>query len=78
MILALLAALLQIISAWPFIMLLSVKWTVDYIVIATAAAFFQRTALLRYFVPLQFIYSFYILRLGLMMMIGKKGDWVRE
>jgi poly-beta-1,6-N-acetyl-D-glucosamine synthase len=76
--LALLAALLQILSAWPFIMLISVKWTVDYILIATAAAFFQRTALLRYFVPLQFFYSLYILRLGHMMMTGKKGDWVRE
>jgi hypothetical protein len=43
--------------------------------IATAAAFFKRTSVLRYFIPLQFFYTYYILRLGLMMMLGKKGDW---
>jgi glycosyltransferase involved in cell wall biosynthesis len=78
MIVAFLGALLQFFSAWPFIMLLCVKWTADYLMIATSAAFFQKTALLRYFVPLQFFYSYYILRLGLMILMGKKGDWVRD
>jgi glycosyltransferase involved in cell wall biosynthesis len=77
MILALLAALFQLISPWSFILLLCVKWTMDYLLLATSASFFKKTSLLRYFVPLQFLYSYYVLRLGVMMMMGRKGDWER-
>jgi len=75
MILTLLAALFQLIPSWPFILLLCVKWTMDYLLLATIASFFKKTSLLRYFVPLQFLYSYYVLRLGLMMVMGGKGDW---
>ena len=77
MILALLAALFHLISPLPFILLLCVKWTMDYLLLATIASFVKKTSLLKYFVPLQFLYSYYVLRLGLMMMMGKKGDWER-
>ena len=78
MILALLAALFHLISPLSFILLLCVKWTMDYLLLATIASFFKKTSLLKYFVPLQFWYSYYVLRMGLMMMMGKKGDWQRE
>ena len=78
LILFLLASLFQLISPWPFITLLCVKWTMDYMLVATSAAFFKKTSLLKYFVPLQFLHIFYVLRLGLLMMIGKKGDWQRD
>lgn len=78
LILALFATLFHLIPSWPFIILLVVKWTVDYLLLATSAAFFKKTSLLKYFVPLQFLYSYYLLRLGLMMMLGRKGDWERQ
>ena len=78
LILSLLAALFHFITPWPFITLLCVKWTVDYMLVATSAAFFKRTSLLKYFVPLQFMYTYYVLSLGVMLMIGKKGDWQRD
>ena len=71
------ASLFNLISPIPFIILFVVKWFADFLVITTAASFFRKTSLLKYFVPLQFLYSYYILRLGLSMVIGKKGDWVR-
>ena len=78
LILSLLAALFHFISPWPFITLLCVKWTVDYMLVATSAAFFKKTYLLKYFVPLQILYTYYVLSLGVMLMIGKKGDWQRD
>ncbi|HEY3385082.1 MAG TPA: glycosyltransferase [Saprospiraceae bacterium] len=74
MILSLFAALFQMISPWPFILLLCVKWTMDYMLVATSAAFFKRTSLLKYFVPLQFMYTYYVLRLGTMMIIGTRAE----
>jgi cellulose synthase/poly-beta-1,6-N-acetylglucosamine synthase-like glycosyltransferase len=71
----LLTAIFHFTSSWPFLLVFCAKWTADYMLIATSAAFFKRTAVLRYFVPLQFFYTYYILRLGLMMILGKKGDW---
>jgi len=73
----LLASVFHLISSWPFILLLCAKWMADYMLVATTAAFFHKTSILRYFVPLQFLYSYYILRLGLSIFLGKKGDWVR-
>jgi hypothetical protein len=71
----LLTAIFHYTSSWPILIVFCAKWTADYMLIATAAAFFKRTSVLRYFVPLQFYYTYYILRLGLMMILGKKGDW---
>jgi hypothetical protein len=78
LIFSLLAALFQIISPWPFILLLCVKWTLDYMLIATSVAFFKKTSLLKYFVPAQMLYSYYVLRLGMMLVMGRKGDWERD
>jgi len=71
------ASLFNLISPIPFIILFVVKWFADFLVITTAASFFRKTSVLKYFVPLQFLYSYYILRLGLAMMMRKEGDWVR-
>lgn len=70
-------ALFHLTSSWPFLLLFCAKWTADYMLIASSTAFFRRTSLLRYFVPIQFLYTWYVLRLGLMMMMGKRGDWER-
>ncbi len=78
LLLSLAASLFNLISPLPFIILFVVKWFVDFLVITTAASFFRKTSVLKYFVPLQFLYSYYILRLGLSMAIGKEGDWVRN
>ncbi len=75
--LSLIGSLTGIVSPLPFIVLFIIIWFSNFLVISTASAFFQRTSLLKSFVPLQFLYTFYILRLGLMMAIGKKGDWAR-
>lgn len=77
LLLSLAASLFNLISPIPFIILFVVKWFADFLVITTAASFFRKTSVLKYFVPLQFLYSYYILRLGLSMVIGKEGDWVR-
>lgn len=76
--LSLAASLFNLISPIPFIILFVVKWFADFLVITTAASFFRKTSVLKYFVPLQFLYSYYILRLSLAMVMGKKGDWVRH
>lgn len=70
-------ALFHVTSSWPFLLLFCAKWTADYMLITSATVFFRRTSLLRYFVPLQFLYTCYVLRLGLMLMLGRKGDWER-
>ncbi|HSF87905.1 MAG TPA: glycosyltransferase [Saprospiraceae bacterium] len=77
LLLSLAASLFNLISPLPFIILFVVKWFADFLVITTAASFFRKTSVLKYFVPLQFLYSYYILRLGLAMMMGKRGDWTR-
>lgn len=77
LVLSLLGSLANIISPWSFISLFVIKWFADFLVISAAASFFQRTAILKYFVALQFLYSYYILHLGVLMLIGRKGDWRR-
>jgi len=67
-------ALLHYISWLPFTILLSFKWIADAVMIYHASSFFKRSWL-RDFVPLQVLYSVYILRLGWNLMLGKKGDW---
>lgn len=78
LLLSLAASLFNLISPIPFIILFVVKWFADFLVITTAASFFRKTSVLKYFVPLQFLYSYYILRLGLSMVMRKEGDWVRS
>jgi len=78
LIVCLLASVFHLISSWPFILLLCAKWMADYMLVATTSAFFHKTSVLRYFVPLQFLYTYYILRLGLSIIMEKKGDWVRN
>ena len=73
----LITALVKITSPWPFIIMLIVKWTMDYMLIAMSAALFKRTSLLKYFVPLQFYYTYYVLMMGIKMVMGKDGDWRR-
>jgi len=68
-------ALFQIISWWPLITLISFKWIGDFILIRQASTLFKKKSLLIYFIPLQVMYSFYIVRLGLGMLGGKKSDW---
>lgn len=71
-------ALLHLTSSWPFLLLFCAKWAADYMLIASASIFFKRASVLRYFVPLQFLYTYYVLRLGMMMILGMKGDWPRS
>ncbi|MDZ4746921.1 MAG: glycosyltransferase [Saprospiraceae bacterium] len=78
LVLTLLGSIANILSPWSFISLFVIKWFADFLLVSTAATFFQRTAILKYFVALQFLYSYYILRLGLMIIVGKKGDWTRS
>ncbi len=59
----------------PFLILLIIKWLADYFVINHAATFFKRADLVRLFVTLQILYFFYILRLSLAMLMGKREDW---
>jgi biofilm PGA synthesis N-glycosyltransferase PgaC len=76
--LSLAASLFYLISPIPFIILFVVKWFADFLVITTAASFFRKTPVLKYFGPLQFLYSFYILKLSLAMVMRKEGDWARN
>ncbi len=59
----------------PFLILLIVKWLADYFIINNAATFFKRTDLIRLIITLQILYFYYILRLSLAMLLGRKGDW---
>ncbi len=71
-------SLFHITPSLPFLILFCAKWTADYLLIASASVFFKRTSVLRYFVPLQFLYTYYVLRLGMLMILRKKGDWARS
>ena len=74
-VLAILLALFQLSTFWPFIILISLKWTGDFILILSASAFFKKRAMLIYFIPMQIMYSLYIFRLSLAMLTRKKSDW---
>ncbi len=78
LVLAALGALLSFISSWPFLHLLFFKWASDYLLLQQAALFFNKRTLLRYFIPLQCLYSLYILRLGGSLLFGNKGDWAQR
>ncbi len=66
------------ITRWgPFLVMLILKWVADYFVLQSAADFFNRSSLLRNFIPMQLLFSWYILRLSAYMIMGKKADWKR-
>jgi glycosyltransferase involved in cell wall biosynthesis len=77
LLLFLVLAIFQIIGWWPFLIVLNGKWVADYFLLQQAAGFFNRTSVLRKFIPLQFLYFWYILRLGIYMAFGNKMDWKR-
>jgi biofilm PGA synthesis N-glycosyltransferase PgaC len=77
LLLSLIASLLNLVSPIAFIILFVIKWFADFLVITSAATFFRKASVLRYFMPLQILYSYYVFRLGFSMMMGMKGDWVR-
>ncbi len=68
-------ALFQLSSWWPFLVILSVKWMADLMIMHQATKFFKMKSILVDFIPLQVMYSVYILRLGWNLMLGRKGDW---
>ena len=67
----------HIISWRPFLLMLSTKWVADYFVLQQSASFFNRFSVLRNFIPSQILYSWYILLIGINIILGKKGDWSR-
>jgi poly-beta-1,6-N-acetyl-D-glucosamine synthase len=73
--LAIVLALLQLTSWWTLFILLLFKWIGDFAIVNQATRFFKKRQLLYYFIPLQIMYSFYILTLGNFIVIGEKGDW---
>ena len=58
-----------------FAFMLGIKWLVDFILVYQASKFFDQRFTVPEFIVLQFAYMYYVLRLGLSLMTGKKGDW---
>lgn len=75
LLLTFLSALFTFIVWWPFLVLLSFKWIADYFLLQQAAFFFRKESVLRRFIPLQFFYTWYVLRMGWAMASGVEGDW---
>ncbi len=73
--LAIVLAIFHLTSWWPLFIMLLMKWLGDIAVLNQATWFFRKRQLLYYFIPLQMMYSFYILILGYFMAIRGKGDW---
>ncbi len=67
--------LLSFISIWPFLILFIPKLLIDFILIKTGTDFLKQKMSVLLFIPLQIVYTFYILWLGMNVMLGKKGDW---
>ena len=68
-------ALLSLISLWPFLILFIPKLLIDFILIKTGADFLKQKTSVLLFIPLLIMYTFYILYLGMNVMLRKKGDW---
>ena len=77
MVISLILALLCMVSWWSVWILFGVKWVTDYMLLRNVASYFQKQYLLRQFLPLQLMYGYYLVALGVLMMMGKKGDWQR-
>jgi len=54
-------ALLHAALVWPFLLLVVVKAGVDFLFLSLAASFFSRPRPLRFYLPAQLLYSFYVL-----------------
>ena len=78
MIMSVILALLSIGSWWAVMILFGIKWLTDFMLLRSVTSFFQKKYLLRDFIPLQFLYGYYLVALGILMIMGKKGDWQRE
>jgi cellulose synthase/poly-beta-1,6-N-acetylglucosamine synthase-like glycosyltransferase len=66
-------------TSWsPFLIMLGSKWILDYLIIEKASRFFLNKNSFLYFIPLQILYTCYVLRLGIDMLLGRKGDWERR
>jgi len=74
-VIAILLALIQLSTLWPVLILVSSKWIADAILLHQTSRFFKGKSMLGDFVPLELMYTFYILLLGWNLMIGRKGDW---
>jgi cellulose synthase/poly-beta-1,6-N-acetylglucosamine synthase-like glycosyltransferase len=68
-------AVFHILSWWSFLILISCKWVADWMLLQQAARFFRRPSILRLFIPLQFLYSWYLLSVSISMVAGKSTDW---
>ncbi|MEO6132037.1 MAG: glycosyltransferase family 2 protein, partial [Saprospiraceae bacterium] len=68
-------AVFHLTSWWALFILLPFKWIGDIAILNQATRFFKKRQILYYFIPLQMMYSFYILTLGYFIAIRKKGDW---
>ena len=77
MVISLILALFCMVSWWSVWILFGVKWVTDYMLLRNVASYFQKQYLLRQFLPLQLMYGYYLVALGVLMMMGKKGDWQR-
>ncbi len=64
-----------VITWWPFLILIIIKWIADFVLVRQSARFFKNESILFYFIPLQLMYMIYILILGWNMVAGKKSDW---
>ena len=73
----LVAALCNHMPWMTFVILLLSKWLFDFVVVYSAASFFRQSRIMMYFLPLQLMYGYYLLRLGSWMLIGREGDWQR-
>ena len=78
MVLSLILALLSLVPWWSTLILFSVKWLTDFMLLRGVSSFFQKKYLLREFIPLQLMYGYYLVALGVLMMMGRKGDWQRN
>ena len=62
-------------SLMPFIILFITKWILDFIIVQNAAFSFNHRPFEGNTIVLQFLYTFYVLRLGWNLLLGRKGDW---
>ncbi len=63
------------VSYVPFLIILLVKWVADGMIVHAASQFFGIRYSVIEFVVLQFLYGYYLIRLGIEMLMGRKGDW---
>ncbi|MEO5907084.1 MAG: glycosyltransferase, partial [Saprospiraceae bacterium] len=68
-------ALCSLTSIWPFLILFIPKLVIDFVLIKAGADFLNQKISVFLFIPLQVLYTFYILYLGIHVMLRKKGDW---